>query len=254
MSREIFIDTASLEEVVLWHRRGIVDGVTTNQKIFQNEGSVDFKERVCAICDAVPRAPVSVELTEHSAEALAAEAIIYSGWRPNIVIKVPMTTDGMGLQVIAALAQVGIRTNATVMMTAGQLILAARAGASYVSHFFNRARDAGEDPCLEIARARHFLDAGGYRSKIIAGSIRSPRDVAEAFSAGADIVTIPPKILEAMLDHPKTVETLREFDLAWEEFRQRAARPVVSVPNGNRTKRQVARTKKVEVISAPRRE
>jgi len=251
MSREIFIDTASLEDVVLWHRRGIVDGVTTNQKIFLNEGSVDFQERVCAICDAVPHAPVSVELTEHSAEALAAEALIYSGWRPNIVIKVPMTTDGMGLQVIAALARVGVQSNATVMMTAAQLILAARAGASYVSHFFNRARDAGEDSCMEIARARHFLDAGGYRTKIIAGSIRSPRDVVEAFSAGADIVTIPPKILEAMLHHPKTVETLREFDLAWEEFRRRADQSLLPAPNGSQTKRQGARTKKVEVISKP---
>lgn len=254
MSREIFIDTANLEEVVLWNRRGIVDGVTTNQKIFLNEGSIDFKERVCAICDAVPQVPVSVELTEHSPEALAAEALIYAAWRPNIVIKVPMTTDGMGLQVIAGLARAGVRTNATVMMTAGQLILAARAGASYVSLFFNRARDAGEDACLEITRARQFLDAGGYRAKIIAGSIRSPRDVAEAFSAGADVVTIPPKILDAMLDHPKTVETLREFDLAWEEFRRLVARPVVSAPNGRRTKRQPGRTKTVEVISAPRRD
>jgi len=160
----------------------------------------------------------------------------------------------MGLQVIAALAKVGVQTNATVMMTAAQLILAARAGASYVSHFFNRARDAGEDPCLEIARARHFLDAGGYRTKIIAGSIRLPRDVAEAFSAGADIVTIPPKILEAMLDHPKTAETLREFDLAWAEFRRGADQPLLPVPNGSRTKRQAPRTKKVVVISATRRD
>jgi transaldolase len=252
MSREIFIDTASLEEVVLWHRRGIVDGVTTNQKIFLNEGSVDFKERVCAICDAVPHAPVSVELTEHSAEALAAEALVYAGWRPNVVIKVPMTTDGLGLQVIAALAKVGVQTNATVMMTAAQLILAARAGASYISHFFNRARDAGEDACLEIARTRQFLDAGGYRAKIIAGSIRSPRDVPEAFSAGADIVTIPPKILEAMLDHPKTVETLREFDLAWQAFRRQNDQPLIPLQNGSRTKRLAVRTKKVEVISTSR--
>src|SRR5438067_940233 len=175
MSREVFIDTASLSDILLWHARGIVDGVTTNQKIFLNEGRVDFKQRVHAICDAVPTVPVSVELTGRGPEAHINEAGLYASWRRNIVIKVPMTPDGTGLQVIAELSKKGVTTNATVMMTATQLILAVRAGATYVSQFFNRARDAGEDSCSEIVRTRRFIDAGGYSSKIIAGSIRSAK-------------------------------------------------------------------------------
>lgn len=222
MSREVFIDTASMEELLNWQKRGIVAGVTTNQKIFLTEGSIDFKQRVQAMCDIVPNLPVSIELTSRSAEAMTAEAIGYASWRPNIVIKVPVTGDGFGLQVINVLSRAGLATNATLMMTAEQLILATSAGATYVSLFFNRAKDAGEDPSVEIARARRFIDAGGHRAKIIAGSIRRPKDVGEAFDAGADIVTVPPPILQAILNHPKTAETAREFDAAWEEFLAKA--------------------------------
>lgn len=236
MSRELYIDTASVEELLAWNRRGVVCGVTTNQKIFLSEGSVDFRQRVEAICDIVPDVPVSVELTTRGAERMLAEAITYTTWRPNIVIKVPVTAEATGLQVINALSRAGRATNATLMMTAEQLILALVAGATYVSLFFNRARDAGEDPCLEIGRARRFIEAGGYKTKIIAGSIRRPKDVAEAFDAGADIVTVPPKILEGMLHHPKTEEAAREFDRAWQEFvsRSPAQSPIVLTSNGHR--------------------
>jgi len=222
MSREVFIDTASTEELLAWQKRGVVAGVTTNQKIFLTEGSIDFRQRVHAICDIVPTLPVSIELTTRGAESMTAEAIRYASWRPNILIKVPVTGDGVGLEVINVLSRAGLATNATLMMTAEQLILATSAGATYVSLFFNRAKDAGEDPSVEIARARRFIDAGGHRAKIIAGSIRRPKDVGEAFDAGADIVTVPPPILQAILNHPKTAETAREFDAAWEEFRAKA--------------------------------
>lgn len=234
MAREVFIDTASVDDVLLWFQRGIVDGVTTNQKIFLTEGSIDFKRRVLAICDAVPRLPVSIELTSRGAEMMTAEAIGYASWRENIVIKVPVTADGTGLQVINVLSKAGRATNATLMMTAEQLILAARAGATYVSLFFNRAKDSGEDPCREIGRVRRFIDAGRYRTKIIAGSIRQPKDVGDAYDAGADIVTMPPKILEGILAHPKTAETAQEFDAAWQEFLRRAPTqvPLAVEPNG----------------------
>lgn len=237
MSREVFIDTASIEDLLLWDARGVVDGVTTNQKIFLSEGAVDFKERVIAICDVVPTVPVSIELTSKGAEAMIAEATGYASWRPNIVIKVPVTGEGTGLQVIKTLSSLQKPTNATLMMTAEQLILATVAGATYVSLFFNRARDGGEDPCREIARTREFIDAGGYSTKIIAGSIRSPQDVGDAYGAGADIVTIPPKILHAMLDHPKTAETALEFDAAWAEYRQQIPQHslAASKPNGQLT-------------------
>ena len=242
MSREVYIDTASIDDLLTWQKRGIVRGVTTNQKIFLTEGSVNFRQRVEGICDIVPDLPVSIELTCRGAERMTAEAIAFSAWRPNIVIKVPVTADGTGLQVICSLSRAGHRTNATLMMTAEQLILALSAGANYVSLFFNRSRDGGEDPCLEIARARRFIEAGGYQAKIIAGSIRRPKDVAEAFDAGADIVTVPPKILEAMLHHPKTEETADEFDAAWKSFldqgRLASLATVAVTSNGERKARR----------------
>src|ERR1700730_15699642 len=148
MLREVFIDTASMDELLTWQKRGIVAGVTTNQKIFLTEGSIDFKQRVQAICDLMPKLPVSIELTSRSAESMTAEGIRYAGWRPNIVIKVPVTGDGLGLQGIGGLTKDGLATNATLMMTAEQLLRAISAGATYVSLFFNRAKDAGEDPCV----------------------------------------------------------------------------------------------------------
>ncbi len=223
MAREIFIDTASIEDVRRWNRYGVIDGVTTNQKIFLAEGDVDFRSRVLEICREVS-GPVSVELTTHGTDEMVEEGLEYSNWHPQIVVKVPMTTNGDGLAVVSSLVRRDVKTNVTVMMTFEQLLLAARAGATYISIFFNRARDGGEDPIREIRATREWLDAGGYRAKIIAGSIRSAKDVGQAFEAGADVLTIPPKILDAMLDHPKTVETIREFDEAWAEFQ--AARPV----------------------------
>jgi transaldolase len=248
MSREVFIDTASLTDILLWRDRGIVDGVTTNQKIFLSEGRVDFRERVEAICDAVPMVPVSVELTGRGPEALISEATLYASWRPNIVIKVPVTSDGSGLDVIAELSRKGVPTNATVMMIATQLILTVRAGATYVSQFFNRARDAGEDPCLEIARTRRFIDAGRFSSKIIAGSIRSTKDVIDAYDAGADIVTIPPKILDLMLRHTKTDETIKEFDLAWDEFRRANDEVPVLAANGNGEKSVIGEARRMKTL------
>jgi transaldolase len=217
VTREIFIDTASIDDVRRWHRFGVVDGVTTNQKIFLAEGGVDFRTRILEICNEVQR-PVSVELTRHGVDEMISEGLEYARWHPKIVVKVPMNTDGSGLAVLSALEDRKEPTNVTAMMTFEQMLLAARVGATYVSIFYNRALDAGEDPDREIRATREWLDAGSYTSKIIAGSIRSPKDVGKAYEAGADIITIPPKILDSMIDHAATASTLREFDAAWEQF------------------------------------
>jgi transaldolase len=163
-----------------------------------------------------------------------------------------MSTNGEGLEVIAMLSKAGIATNATLMMTVEQLLLAARAGATYISLFVNRARDGGEEPYNEIAKARRFLDAGSYRSKIIAGSIRAPKDVGLAYDAGADIVTIPPKILAAMLNHPKTEETAVEFDAAWAQFRQRSNQRSRPLPEPQLEEISLVRSSIVKVESGPR--
>ena len=256
---KIFIDTADIEDIKTWNVRGIVDGVTTNKNIFlkqlEKEGYVDFEKTVVAICKEV-NGPVSVELTRHDdVEKMVEEAEKYAGWHKNVVIKVPMTPDGIGLDVIRRLSQKEIKTNATIMMTAEQLILAAKAGATYVSIFYNRARDVpkrkeGEsnknykrrvqealvkDPQREIRVAKQFIQESGLNSKIIAGSLREPKDISAALEAGADIVTIPGKILVEMLKHPMTDITIVEFDESWEKFQKALKAAETAAPKPKKT-------------------
>ena len=214
---KIFLDTASADEIREFLSWGIGDGVTTNQKIFLSEGSVDFKGRVLEICNMKQDWPVSVETTTKGFDELVAEARAYAKWHKNVVVKVAMDKDGVGLRVVKKLHDEGIRTNMTVMMTLNQLFLAAKAGASFVSLFFNRARDAGLDPVRTIKEVAPFLRKQGG-AELIVGSIRKPEDVEEIVSAGADIATITPKVLRQMVFHAKTEETIKEFDEAWKEF------------------------------------
>lgn len=221
MARLIFLDTANTSEIKKWKGRGICDGITTNQKIFSKEKNVDFKKTALEICK-ISNVCVSVELTSHdSVDVMVKEAKKYKSWHKNIVVKVPMTLDGMGLNVLVALKKLRIRTNATLMMSFEQMLLAICAGADYSSIFFNRARDSRYDPEEIIVRSRNFIDNGGYKSQIITGSIRNIRDVGDAFAAGSDIVTVPPSILDRMLEEEMTKKTIAEFDAAWEEFKRR---------------------------------
>jgi transaldolase len=214
---QIFLDTASLNEIEEISSWGIVDGVTTNQKIFLAEGGVDFRRRVQDICHIVD-GPISVETTKNSVRELLDEAREYASWHKNIVIKVAMFGSGDGLKVVSQLAKEGIRSNMTVMMTFNQLVLATKAGATFVSLFYNRSKEAGEDPNQIIRDYANFAKEGGYSSRLIVGSIRTPDDVASAIASGAHIMTIPTKILKAMPFNKRTEETIAEFDKAWIEF------------------------------------
>ncbi len=218
---EIFLDTASLkeiEEVLPW---GIISGITTNQKIFLAEKGVNFKERVQGILSLLD-GPLSVELTKTNCafDELIEEAKEYASWNPkNVVIKVPMYPNGMGLWIVSKLREEKIKTNMTVLVNTNQILLAAKAGSTYASIFFNRARDAGIDPVKVIRESKQIIEEGGMDTKIIVGSIRKPEDVAEAAAAGAHVITIPYKILLQMVYHPKTEETIAEFDRCWVEFK-----------------------------------
>jgi len=211
------LDTASLDECVELSKWGIADGVTTNQKIFLSEGGVDFKKRVTDICRVVA-GPVSVETTTNTEAELLAEAREYASWHKRVVVKVAMTADGRGLKVVHQLAKEGIRTNMTLMMTYNQLVLAAKAGATFVSLFYNRSKEAGEDPVKIIRDFVATAKESNLKARLIVGSIRTPEDVASAFAAGAHIVTIPTKILRQMPFNQRTEETREEFDRAWQEF------------------------------------
>lgn len=215
---EIFLDTASVTEISHILKWGIVDGVTTNQKIFLNEKGVDFQDRVLEICKMLGNKPVSVESNGSTLEEILNDARFFVNIAPNVIPKIAMTADGMGLEAINTLSKEGIKINVTVMMNLNQLMLATKAGATYVSLFYNRAKDAGENPVQTIREYADWVKENRYSTKLIAGSIRHPKDVEQIAAAGAHIITIPYKIIAEMPYHKKTQETIEEFDKAWKEF------------------------------------
>jgi len=214
---ELFLDTANLDEIKEILPWGITTGLTTNQKIFQKEKGTDFKEHVRKIL-AMIDGPVSLEVTKSDPEGILREAEEYSKWGKNVVIKVPMWGDGRGLRIASALEKRGIKVNMTALMSSSQVMLAASAGTTYASLFFNRIKDGGEDPEKVIRESRAIVDAMGTKTRIIVGSIRDPSDVIKAALAGAHIVTVPYKMLIRMPFHQKTEDTIKEFDTAWADF------------------------------------
>jgi transaldolase len=219
---ELFLDTASTAEIRNALPLGVISGITTNQKIFLAEKGCNFKDRVQEILSLV-NGPLSVELTrtDGTDEEMIREALEYSRWSPkNIAIKVPMFGNGRGLKIISQLRRRRVKTNATALISVNQVMLAAKAGATYASIFFNRVKDAGEDAERAVRESRALLDRMGSPTKIIVGSIRRPEDVAQAAVAGTHVITIPYKILTQMPYHKKTEETIAEFDRAWQEFKQ----------------------------------
>lgn len=226
-----FLDSGQLDEIRKW--REVIGGVTTNQVIlFSKEGIFDIPAHMAAMCELVgPDFPISLELPDSAAstEDMVALACHYHDLHPtNTVVKVPIIPDDpKGLKVIATLAGLGVRTNATIGINSGQLILAAEAarkyageGACYISLFWGRAQESagrGESQTPENVLeatltylANHQLD-----TRIIVGSIRQPQHVIDAFANGADIVTVPPKIFEQIMVTSRAKETLDEFDEAY---------------------------------------
>jgi transaldolase len=210
----LFLDSSEPAEVRDLFDWGVLAGVTTNPLLFAREAKgADLEGRIREIL-AASRGPLSVELLAETKDEMLEEASDYQSWDPaRIVIKVPFTEAG--LRVIHALHGRGIATNATCIMSFNQAYLAALAGATYVSIFSGRVRDMGYDVRPVIETTRRQLDREKLASRIIVGSVRHLMDVNEAFFAGADIVTVPPKILRTMLKNPRTDETIREFSEAW---------------------------------------
>lgn len=210
-----FIDSSNPSEIKDLFSWGVLAGVTTNPLILAREaGAVDLEQRIREVISA-SSGPVSVELTSETPGAMLEEARRYHGWDPaRICVKVPFSEAG--LKVTHALGRAGISTNVTCMMSFNQAYLAALAGGTYVSIFSGRIRDMGYDARAVIAETRAQLDRERLGARIIVGSIRHLMDVNEALGAGAHVVTVPPPILRKMLHNPKTEETIREFNAAWE--------------------------------------
>ncbi|AWI07557.1 fructose-6-phosphate aldolase [Clostridium drakei] len=204
---KIFIDTANVEEIKRVAKWGVLDGVTTNPSLIAKEGRKlkDVIEEICAIVDG----PISAEVISLEADKMVEEGRELSKLHKNIVIKIPMCEEG--LKAVSVLAKEGIRTNVTLIFSAQQALLAAKAGASFVSPFMGRLDDIGNAGIVVIQDIAEIFEIYGIETEIIAASIRTPMHVLDCAKAGANISTIPYKVLMQMLKHPLTDAGIQKF-------------------------------------------
>ena len=214
---KIFIDTADIEEIKKAHRLGVISGVTTNPSLIAREGR-NFREVVEEIC-AIVDGPISAEVISLEAEGMIQEAEELAQLHPNVVIKIPMTPEG--LSATRALKDKGIKTNVTLVFSANQALLAAIAGATYVSPFVGRFDDIGQDGMDLIRDIAEIFDIYGFETEIIAASIRDPIHVTESAKAGAHIATIPFKVIMQMTKHPLTDIGIERFLADWETVKNK---------------------------------
>ena len=210
---KIFIDTANLEHIKEVSKWGILDGVTTNPSLIAREGC-DFETRVNVIC-AVVDGPISAEAVSMDSEGMVREARELSKIHKNVVVKIPMTAEG--LKAVKTLSSEGIKTNVTLVFSPNQALLAAKAGATYVSPFIGRLDDISHTGMDLLRDIVEIFRTYGYDTEVIAASIRHPVHVTEAALAGADIATIPYDVLVKMLKHNLTDEGIQKFLRDWEK-------------------------------------
>jgi transaldolase len=197
---KFFLDTANAEEIKKAVELGMCDGVTTNPTLIMKSGK-SHKDAILEIARLV-KGPVSVEGAGETYEELMAEAVEFSKWAPNVVFKVPMTKDG--LRAVRSCSEKRIKTNVTLVFSPSQALLAAKAGASYVSPFIGRLDDISQDGMGLIRDIVQIYRNYGYKTEVLAASIRHPIHVVECAKAGADVVTMPAEVLEKMWKHPLT--------------------------------------------------
>lgn len=210
---KFFIDTANIAEIKEAHAMGMVDGVTTNPSLIAKEGR-DFKEIIAEIC-AVVDGPISAEVISLDADGMVAEATELSKIHKNIVVKIPMTTDG--LKAVRRLAACGIKTNVTLIFSPLQALMAAKAGATYVSPFVGRLDDLSQEGMLLVEQIVEIYDNYGYETEVIVASVRNPLHVLESALIGADIATIPFNVLSRLAAHPMTDKGIKAFMDDWKK-------------------------------------
>ncbi len=196
-----------------WLEQGVVDGVTTNPSIMFKDGVTDLEEGARRLAALLGERPLSVEVTSNDREIMLEQARTFATWARNIVVKIPIVNEfgESCLGVMHQLSQEGIGVNATAILSFNQAILAAKAGATYVSIFAGRVADEGNDPAIVIQNVRRWLDDWGLSAHIIVGSIRTVMDIQNAALAGTHIITVPPQFLPKMVDHRYSRETVRQF-------------------------------------------
>ena len=210
---EFFIDTADIEAIKEANKLGFVSGVTTNPSLVAKEGK-DFHSVIQEIAGIVD-GPVSAEVLSDKADDMIEEGRILAALAPRVVVKIPMTPEGM--KAVKGLKKLGIRTNVTLVFSANQALLAARAGASYVSPFVGRIDDIGWDGVELISTISKIFKLHEIETKIIAASIRKPRHIVECALAGADIATVPYQVLLDAMKHPLTEQGISKFKDDWKK-------------------------------------
>jgi transaldolase len=246
---DIYLDTASIEEIKKAAEWGILSGVTTNPSLMAKAGRTDYKAVAQEICYIV-QGPVSAEVVGTDADTMVEEAKVIGQWSPHVVVKVPITEEGLkalyriyqldvepetlcqgcpwfgqcdtDIETARELAEAwGIRTNATLIFSANQALLAATAGASFVSPFVGRLDDAGHDGMEIVETIAEIFDTYGFETEIIAASIRHPLHITQAALVGADIATVPFNVLTQAIRHPLTEVGVQRFLADWEKAKSK---------------------------------
>jgi len=217
---KFFLDTASLKDISWAAQAGLIDGITTNPSLLAKQaGDLDPRDVLKEICSLV-EGPVSAEVVAIDTEGMTEEGKALAKIADNIVVKIPMLEEGM--VAVRRLTAEGIRTNVTLCFSSVQCLIAAKAGATYVSPFIGRLDDVGQDGMDVIREARQIFDNYAIATHILAASMRHPRHVVEAAMIGADVATLPPEVLRKMLLHPLTDRGLDQFLSDWSKLAARA--------------------------------
>ncbi|MGJ0917822.1 fructose-6-phosphate aldolase [Enterococcus avium] len=214
---KFFLDTANIEEIERINQLGLVDGVTTNPTIIAKEGK-DFETVIKEICKIVS-GPVSAEVTSLDSEGMINEAREIHQWAENIVVKIPMTEAG--LKAVHTISQEGIKTNVTLIFSAAQGLMAAKAGATYVSPFIGRLDDIASDGIQLVSDLREMFDSYDFDTEIIAASVRNLGHVEAAALAGSDIATIPGNLFPKLWSHPLTTNGIAQFETDWQAYQEK---------------------------------
>lgn len=215
---KFFIDTADLDEIREAHDLGVLDGVTTNPSLCAKIGVEDFEGHIAKICDIVP-GDVSAEVVSTEYADIVAEARHLAKIADNVVVKVPLIKDG--IKAIKTLSDEGIRINCTLCFSATQALIAAKAGATYISPFIGRIDDISGDGMQLIEDVVTIYDNYGIETEVLAASIRHPMHVLESMRLGADVATMPLNVIEQLLEHPLTDRGLEKFLADWNELQEK---------------------------------
>jgi transaldolase len=209
---KLFVDTGDVAEVEQAAEWGILDGVTTNPTLIAKSGK-GFRETVLKICDLVPGGAISAEVVATDYETMLKEALEIASWHPQIVVKVPLIETGVSL--VKTLCDKGIRTNVTLVFSVSQALLAAKAGATFISNFVGRVDDISGDGMQAVAETVEMVNTYGFDSEVLVASVRHPLHVVQAVQAGAHISTMPFKIMQMLFKHPLTDSGLKRFLDDW---------------------------------------